>query len=76
VKKFTLEELADYTGETGGPTYVAYKGKVYDVSSSPSWPQGDHQGMHTAGHDMSEEILDAPHEPDVLEEFPVVGEID
>ena len=75
MKKFTLEELANFKGEDGGPTYIACNGKVYDVSSSPSWVMGDHQGEHVAGHDLSEEILAAPHEPDVLEEFPQVGEI-
>lgn len=34
MKKFTREELAQYDGKNGNPAYVAYKGKVYDVSVS------------------------------------------
>ncbi|MGE4547308.1 MAG: cytochrome b5 domain-containing protein, partial [Desulfurella sp.] len=30
----TKDELKKYNGENGMPSYVAYKGKVYDVSDS------------------------------------------
>ena len=48
-KKFTLEELAKYDGKNGNPAYVAYSGKVYDVSESSFWTDGDHLGSHEAG---------------------------
>ena len=28
----TLEELKEYDGRDGRPVYVAYKGKIYDLS--------------------------------------------
>lgn len=76
MKKFTLEELANFKGGNGSPVYVAYQGKVYDVTDSPFWEDGDHQSEHTAGHDLTEEMADAPHEPDNLDLYPVVGELE
>lgn len=75
MKKFTAAELEEFNGEDGKPVYVAYGGKVYDVSSSFLWEEGDHQGEHVAGKDLTDEIAEAPHEPDMLDAFPVVGEI-
>ncbi len=34
MRKFTREELKKYDGKNGRPAYIAYKGKVYDVSDS------------------------------------------
>ena len=33
-RKFTLEELGKFDGKEGRSIYVAYKGKVYDVTDS------------------------------------------
>lgn len=76
MKKFTLEELKGYKGENGAPVYVAYNGKVYDLSSSYVWEDGEHQGEHWAGSDLTEELADAPHESDRLDDFPIVGELE
>ncbi len=73
MQTFTKEELSKYNGKDGKTIYIAHKGKVYDVSKSSLWDSGEHQGLHTAGADMTKDILDAPHEEDVLERFPVVG---
>ena len=55
MKEYTLEELAQYNGQNG-KTYVAYEGKVYDISaSSDLWQDGMHHG-HNAGQDFTEEI--------------------
>ena len=56
-KKFTLEELKQYDGKDGRPAYIAYKGKVYDVTDDYLWTEGDHQGEHAAGRDLTEERL-------------------
>ena len=73
MKKFTWEELAQYNGKNGNPAYVAYKGRVYDVSASFLWKDGNHQVLHSAGVDLTVALEQAPHGVGVLERFPVVG---
>ncbi len=73
VKKFTKNELAQYDGKSGNPAYVAYMGRVYNVSDSFLWKDGVHQVFHTAGMDLTDALAQAPHKGDVLEKFPVVG---
>jgi len=34
MRTFNKNELAKYNGKNGTPAYIAYKGKVYDVSRS------------------------------------------
>jgi predicted heme/steroid binding protein len=72
MKEFTAEELAAFDGTSGKAAYVAYKGKVYDVSESAMWGGGDHEGMHSAGADLTAEHDDAPHDVYVTD-FPQVG---
>jgi predicted heme/steroid binding protein len=72
-KQFTLEELKKYDGKEGRPAYIAYKGKVYDVSDDFLWVEGDHQGEHVAGKDLTDEMPHAPHAEDVLERVPLIG---
>lgn len=64
-KKFTKTELSNFDGKNGKPAYVGYKGKVYDVSGSDQWVDGDHVG-HIAGQELTEEMDIAPHADDVL----------
>jgi len=72
-RKFTLEELKQYDGRDGRPAYIAYKGKVYDVTDSFLWIDGDHQGQHAAGKDLTEDMALAPHGEDPLERVKLVG---
>jgi len=74
-KKFTPEELAKYNGKSGNPAYVAYKGKVYDVSASPFWLSGDHLGSHQAGKDLTDELPLAPHGPENLDRVKPIGQL-
>ncbi len=67
------EELALYNGKNGASAYVAYEGKVYDVSGSFLWRDGNHQVLHHAGEDLTESLKEAPHGPELLQRFPVVG---
>ena len=71
-RKFTLEELGKFDGKEGRPAYVAYKGKVYDVTESSQWIEGVHIG-HAAGEDLTEPMEIAPHSEDVMERMKVVG---
>lgn len=73
MKKFKKEELATYDGKNGAPAYVAYNGKVYDVSGSFLWKNGNHQVFHSAGQDVTASLEQAPHGADLFERVPVVG---
>lgn len=68
-----MEELARFDGRDGRPAYLAYAGKVYDVTDSFLWRGGRHQVLHRAGQDLTEALGQAPHGPELLERFPVVG---
>lgn len=74
MKEFTLEELKAFDGKDGNPAYVAYEGVVYDVSESAMWGDGDHEGEHMAGGDLTEEHAEAPHDVYVTD-FPEVGRL-
>lgn len=73
VRRFTPEELKQFDGKEGRPAYVAYHGKVYDVTASKLWRNGVHVRAHSAGEDLSAAMPAAPHEDDVMESFSVVG---
>jgi len=74
-KKFTLQDLAQYNGKNGNRAYVAFKGKVYDVTDSPLWMDGEHLPGHQAGRDLSGEMEKAPHGPENLDRVTLVGVI-
>jgi predicted heme/steroid binding protein/uncharacterized membrane protein len=72
-KVFTPEELAQGKGGEGKPIYVAFQGKVYEVTDSDLWAGGRHMGVHRAGADLTREFQEAPHDEEVLERYPQVG---
>jgi len=74
MRGFTREGLATFTGKDGNPAYVAFKGVVYDVTDSAMWGDGDHEGMHFAGADLTDEHEDAPHDVYVTD-FTEVGRL-
>jgi predicted heme/steroid binding protein len=71
-KMYTLEELAKFDGKNGARAYFAYDGKIYDVTDSSYWKNGDHFGFE-AGKDLSGKMGGAPHGEEVLTRFPVIG---
>ena len=73
LREFTRAELANYNGKEGQPVYIAYDGKVYDVSESKLWKTGAHMMRHESGEDLTADIGGAPHDTEVLERFPQVG---
>ena len=73
LKEFTREELVKLKGENGEPVYIAYDGKVYDVSESMLWKTGNHMRRHQSGMDLTDDMQAAPHDMEVLERFPQVG---
>jgi len=72
----TLQELSRYNGKNGQPVYVAYKGVVYDVTQSGMWKDGEHQGEHVAGVDLTEAMQYAPHGDEVFKGFKEVGKLE
>ena len=75
-RTFTRKELATYQGRNGAPAYIAYDGKVYDVSNSFLWRNGRHQVLHHAGVDLTGVLDQAPHGADLLERVLIVGTLD
>jgi predicted heme/steroid binding protein len=73
-KKFTIQELSQFNGKNGKSAYVGYKGKVYDVTESFQWGDGEHLG-HMAGQDLTELMDIAPHSEEVMERMKIVGEL-
>ena len=74
-KKVTHQELEANDGKNGKPAYIAYHGKVYDVSDSSFWMEGEHMGMHNAGKDLTEELDMAPHRDENFNKVKFVGEL-
>lgn len=72
IKAYTLRQLALRNGQDKPEIWVAYKGKIYDVSDSRLWRNGMHY-EHWAGQDLTSELVDAPHTETVFDKFEVVG---
>lgn len=68
-------ELKNKTGKEGQPAHVAANGKIYDVTNSRLWKNGRHMNRHEAGTDLTSELAAAPHGAEVLERFPMVGNL-
>lgn len=73
MRRFTPEGLAREDGQEGSNCLVAVDGKVYDLSSSRRWRSGRHMNRHKAGRELTADLKAAPHGPEVLDRFPVVG---
>ena len=73
MKEFDRENLKEFTGKDGKPVYIAYKGKVIDVSNSKFWKTGVHMKRHSSGTDLTADIEAAPHGPEVLDRYPEIG---
>jgi predicted heme/steroid binding protein/uncharacterized membrane protein len=73
MKEFDLKKFSAYNGENGKPIYIAYQGKVYDVTQSKFWKGGSHMRRHYAGSNLTADIQAAPHGTEVLERYPQVG---
>ncbi|MBN2536563.1 MAG: hypothetical protein JXB88_27015 [Spirochaetales bacterium] len=73
--KLTKSELSHYNGTDNNPGYIAYNGKIYNITDSFLWKKGKHQVLHTAGEDLTEALKEAPHGEDLLDRVPVIGEL-
>ncbi len=73
MKEFDPKELSKFNGKEERPAYVAYQGRVIDVSQSKLWKGGLHMTRHHSGNDLTTDIRAAPHTPEVLDRYPQVG---
>jgi len=72
---YSRSQLALRNGQDKPEIWVAYKGLIFDVSSSRLWRQGQHY-EHWAGQDLTDELEeDAPHNEFVFDKFDVVGRL-
>jgi arsenite oxidase small subunit len=72
---FTREELRKYDGKGGNPQYLAFKGKVYDLTKSELWVDGEHMSQHNLFENLEETIHSAPHGEETLQKFQIVGRV-
>lgn len=68
----TRSMLAQRNGQDRDEIWIAYQGKVYDVTKSRLWRNGKHY-EHWAGQDLTDELADAPHTAAVFERFALIG---
>ena len=69
---YSKSQLALRNGQDRDEIWVAYKGQIYDVGISRLWRNGKHY-EHWAGHDLTDELKDAPHTEKVFDKFVVIG---
>jgi predicted heme/steroid binding protein len=70
--EITKTQLALRNGQDKPEIWVAYLGRVYNVTPSRLWKTGKHY-EHWAGQDLTDELGDAPHTEKVFDKFDVVG---
>ena len=72
MKEITKSQLSLRNGQDRDEIWVAYEGKVYDVSESRLWHNGKHY-EHWAGQDLTPELENAPHTDKVFSRFQQIG---
>ncbi|MGB9866246.1 cytochrome b5 domain-containing protein [Fervidobacterium gondwanense] len=66
-------ELSKYNGKNA-PVMVSVGGIIYDLSNSKSWSGGNHKNQHSAGQDLTYDILKlSPHGISKIKSFPSYG---
>jgi predicted heme/steroid binding protein len=69
---YTRSELALRNGQDRPEIWIAWDGKIYDVTESRLWKSGKHY-EHWAGQDLTEELADSPHGRRVFEGREPIG---
>lgn len=70
--EYTRSQLALRNGQDREEIWIAWEGRIYDVTHSRLWRNGKHY-EHWAGQDLTDELKDAPHTTGVFSRFPQVG---
>jgi len=71
----TPEQLSHFDGKNDNPSYIGYKGIVYDVSHGRLWKNGTHMVKHAAGIDLTDALKNAPHQEDKVLAMPQIGSL-
>ncbi len=71
---YSKSQLALRNGQDKPEIWVAFAGKIYDMTTSKLWKNGKHY-EHWAGQDLTEELVDAPHSAKVFEKFEPIGQL-
>lgn len=69
---YTKSQLALRNGSEMDEKWIAYKGKIYDMTQSSYWKNGMHYG-NFAGQDLTEELSTSPHGKRVFESLTPIG---
>ena len=69
---YTRSELALRNGQDRSEIWIAWEGKIFDVTGSRLWKNGKHY-EHWAGQDLTEELADSPHGRRVFEGLEPIG---
>ena len=69
------KDLRLFDGRYNRPAYVGYKGKIYNVTPSRYWSNGEHFFRHYAGQDLTASLEDAPHGEENILRMPLAGEL-
>lgn len=72
-KRISKKDLQSFDGKDGRPAYIAHNGSVYDVTDNLYWTDGNHLESHFAGVDLTVELGDAPHGPEVFDGIKKIG---
>jgi predicted heme/steroid binding protein len=73
MRRCSRAELARNDGKEGRPAWIAFRGKVYDVSDCFLWKGGRHMAAQDAGRDLTGVLEQAPHGEDLLDRAKLVG---
>ncbi len=72
IEQYTYSQLSLRNGQDKPEVWVAYQGKIYDVTESRLWKTGKHY-QHWAGQDLTHELPNAPHTEEVFKKFKQIG---
>ncbi|MDD2799111.1 MAG: cytochrome b5 domain-containing protein [Bacteroidales bacterium] len=72
--QYTKSQLALRNGSEMDEIWIAFEGKIYDMTSSVYWKKGSHYG-NFPGQDLTEELSTSPHGRRVFENLTPIGEL-
>jgi predicted heme/steroid binding protein len=75
LKSYTMAQLALRNGQDKEEIWCSYKGNIYNLSPSRLWSGGKHY-EHWAGQDLTDELIDAPHDEYVFNKFVIIGRLE